>query len=99
MTYMRFVIYLNAGAVGLKTGPGVKKLQEVTRKMCLGKNVCQIPQFITTDHPSIIAVFPALLVTIKIAIKIVIIIASKIALKIVILIALKNYVLIKKMSF
>ena len=48
MTYMRFVIYLNAGAVGLKSGPGVKKLQEMTRKMCLGKNVCQTPQFITT---------------------------------------------------
>ena len=26
MTYMRFVIYLNAGAVGWKSGPGVKKL-------------------------------------------------------------------------
>ena len=30
---MRFVIYLNAGAVGLKSGPGGKKLQEMTRKM------------------------------------------------------------------
>ena len=39
MTYMRFVIYLNAGAVGLKSGPGVKKLQEMTRKMYLGKMV------------------------------------------------------------
>ena len=26
MTYMRFVIDLNAGAVGLKSGPGVKKI-------------------------------------------------------------------------
>ena len=38
MTYMRFVIYLNADAVGLKSGPGVKKLQEkcmTDPKMCV----------------------------------------------------------------
>ena len=33
MTYMRYDIYLNAGAVGWKSGPGLKKLQEMTRKM------------------------------------------------------------------
>ena len=38
MTYMRFVIYPIAGAVGLKSGPGVKKLQEkcmTDPKMCV----------------------------------------------------------------
>ena len=55
MTYMRFVIYLNAGVMGLKSGPGVKKLQEMTRKMCLGKMI-QTPQLITTHniHPPFI---------------------------------------------